>query len=347
MVNELNFYYGSARALSNVSLDVQANQITALIGPSGCGKTTILKMIGGLYSHETKNVDISGIIKINNLSPIEARRNREFGFAFQNPVLLPWRNVRENIILPLDIIGNDDGVSFCDPEKLIDLVGLTEFRNAYPRELSGGMQQRVAIARSLVFKPSILLMDEPFGAIDPITRSRLQDEFLKIQEKLKKTIVFVTHDINEAIKMGDTIALMRQGRLVQYDDPATLLYNPTNEFVRDFVGADRVLKSLRLHRVSEVVQKPQIIAKTGDDPEEVLPRHLREVDDLPLGHLLRVIEQRILGGHARERVGGHPGGGELFAGEVVGPQIRERDLGRRHVDLDDDVLGRITRLFLL
>jgi osmoprotectant transport system ATP-binding protein len=143
------------------------------------------------------------------------------------------------------------------------------FLDRYPNELSGGQQQRIGVARALGADPPVLLMDEPFGAIDPITRSRLQDEFIKIQAKLKKTIAFVTHDINEAIKMGDKIALMKKGELVQFSTPADLLNNPKNEFVRNFVGTDRFLKGLRLYRVRDVMTKPDLSFKISDNPKRV------------------------------------------------------------------------------
>jgi osmoprotectant transport system ATP-binding protein len=163
-------------------------------------------------------------------------------------------------------------------EELLNLVGMDPktFIDKYPSELSGGQQQRIGVARCLGADPPILLMDEPFGAIDPITRSKLQDEFLKIQSKIKKTIAFVTHDINEAIKMGDKIALMRQGELVQYADPATLLRSPKDEFVRNFIGADRVLKGLRLLKAKDVMQKPPLTVKVGEDPMKVKARMERE-----------------------------------------------------------------------
>jgi osmoprotectant transport system ATP-binding protein len=159
-------------------------------------------------------------------------------------------------------------------EELLELVGMDPgiFMDRYPSELSGGQQQRVGVARCLGADPPILLMDEPFGAIDPITRSKLQDEFLKIQSKIKKTIAFVTHDINEALKMGDKIALMRKGELVQYDEPSALLYSPSNEFVRNFVGSDRILKGMRLHKAKDVMRKPSFSINVTESPTQVRER---------------------------------------------------------------------------
>jgi osmoprotectant transport system ATP-binding protein len=217
----------------------------------------------------------SGKIYINDKEITQVNVNelrRDIGYAIQNIGLFPHLSVAQNIATVPMLKKWSKDKQRKRAEELLDLIGMdpSVYMDRFPAELSGGQQQRVGVARCLGADPPVLLMDEPFGAIDPITRTRLQDEFLKIQAKLKKTIVFVTHDINEAIKMGDTIALMRKGELVQYADAATLLDEPKNEFVRDFVGADRVLKSLRLHRTRDVMQDAPVLAREGDRPEKVL-----------------------------------------------------------------------------
>ncbi len=191
---------GSLLALSNVDLGVAWGEFVSIIGPSGCGKTTLLRTIGGLLQ------PTEGEVLIGGRSPEEAQRHKDIGFVFQDPALLPWRTVIANISLSLKVNRRTNGAR--DPMQLLDLVGLSEFRSYYPHQLSGGMKQRVALARALVFEPSVLLMDEPFGALDEITRSAMRYELLKIWERSKKTVVFVTHSITEAIVLSDRIVVM-------------------------------------------------------------------------------------------------------------------------------------------
>jgi osmoprotectant transport system ATP-binding protein len=262
-------YPDGTEAVKNLNLDVNEGEFCVFLGPSGCGKTTSLKMINRLIPLS------SGKIYINDKEITQVNVNelrRDIGYAIQNIGLFPHLSVAQNIATVPMLKKWSKDKQRKRAEELLDLIGMdpSVYMDRFPAELSGGQQQRVGVARCLGADPPVLLMDEPFGAIDPITRTRLQDEFLKIQAKLKKTIVFVTHDINEAIKMGDTIALMRKGELVQYADAATLLDEPKNEFVRDFVGADRVLKSLRLHRTRDVMQDAPVLAREGDRPEKVL-----------------------------------------------------------------------------
>ncbi len=262
-------YPDGTEAVKNLNLEVNEGEFCVFLGPSGCGKTTSLKMINRIIPLS------SGKIYINGKDTTEVNVNelrRDIGYAIQNIGLFPHLTVAQNIATVPKLKKWPKDKQRKRAEELLDLIGMdpSVYMDRFPAELSGGQQQRVGVARCLGADPPVLLMDEPFGAIDPITRTRLQDEFLKIQAKLKKTIVFVTHDINEAIKMGDTIALMRKGELVQYADAATLLDEPKNEFVRDFVGADRVLKSLRLHRTRDVMQEAPVLAREGDRPEKVL-----------------------------------------------------------------------------
>jgi len=200
----LSKYYGRLHVLDRISFDASEGEFISIIGPSGCGKTTLLKIIGGLIS------SIKGDITIRDNPAGLALKRRDIGFVFQNPNLLPWRNSLENIGLPLEIIGKND-LSMTDPKKLLKLVGLEGFEDAYPKELSGGMQQRVAIARALTLEPLILLMDEPFGALDEITRNKMNLELLRIWEKEKTTIsviIFVTHSIPEAVFLSDKVIVL-------------------------------------------------------------------------------------------------------------------------------------------
>lgn len=259
---------GKTMAVKDLSLTIEKGELCIFLGPSGCGKTTSLKMINRLIPITSGKIYIDNV-DVMNLDQNELRRG--IGYAIQNIGLFPHLTVEQNIATVPMLKKWTKQRQRTRAEELLNLVGMDPsiFLDRYPSELSGGQQQRVGVARALGADPPILLMDEPFGAIDPITRSKLQDEFLKIQDKLKKTIVFVTHDIDEAIKMGDKIALMRNGELIQYTDPATLLYTPKNEFVRNFVGSDHVLKGLRLHKVREIMQKPAMVIVKGEDPLQV------------------------------------------------------------------------------
>jgi len=261
-------YTDGTEAVKDLTMEIKQGEFCVFLGPSGCGKTTSMKMINCLIPLTTGKIYVDGVdaVKLD-----QNKLRRGIGYAIQNIGLFPHRTVAENIATVPTLLKWPKEKKRKRAEELLDLVGMDSktFLDRYPSELSGGQQQRIGVARCLGADPPILLMDEPFGAIDPITRSKLQDEFLKIQAKIKKTIAFVTHDINEAIKMGDTIALMRQGELVQYADPATLLSSPKNEFVRNFIGADRVLKGLRLLKAKDVMQEPPLTVKVGEDPMQV------------------------------------------------------------------------------
>jgi len=243
-------------AVRDLSLEIAEGEFCVFLGPSGCGKTTSLKMINRLISISSGHIYVDGVdTQERNVNELR----RDIGYAIQNIGLFPHLTVAQNIGTVPTLKRWAKDKRRARARELLDLVGMPPdtFMDRYPSELSGGQQQRVGVARCLGADPPILLMDEPFGAIDPITRHKLQGEFLKIQDRLKKTIAFVTHDIDEAIKMGDSIALMKDGDLVQLADPATLLAEPKTRFVRDFVGADRVLKGLRLLRARDVMKMPR------------------------------------------------------------------------------------------
>lgn len=207
-IDHLSVTYKSEKAetcaIEGLCLEIYDNDFITIIGPSGCGKTTLLKIIGGLLKPSKGEVFVDG------KSAIQARKEAKFGFVFQNPVLLPWRSVLENVTLPIEILGARKHVDLKDPLELLKLVGLEGFEHSYPRELSGGMQQRVAIARALVFDPEILLMDEPFGAIDEITREKLNLELLRICDEAKKTVIFITHSVPEAIFLGNKCVVLSE-----------------------------------------------------------------------------------------------------------------------------------------
>jgi osmoprotectant transport system ATP-binding protein len=242
--------------VKDLSFEVPEGEICVLVGPSGCGKTTTMRMVNRLIEITEGEILINGE---PNTAMSGTQLRRKIGYAIQQIGLFPHRTIADNIGTVPHLLGWDKGRIRDRVDELLELVGLSpeEYRDRYPAELSGGQQQRVGVARALAADPPIMLMDEPFGAVDPITRERLQDEFLRIQEDIKKTIVFVTHDIDEAIKMGDRIAILKHGGvLAQYDAPETILANPNSEFVASFVGTDRILKRLSLVRVGDMRLEP-------------------------------------------------------------------------------------------
>jgi osmoprotectant transport system ATP-binding protein len=250
-------YAGSDRAVVNdLTFTIPDGDICVLVGPSGCGKTTSMRMVNRLIEPTEGEILIDGQ---KNTSMSGTQLRRKIGYAIQQIGLFPHRTIASNVATVPNLVGWDKERVASRVDELLDLVGLPpdQYRDRYPAELSGGQQQRVGVARALAADPPIMLMDEPFGAVDPITRDRLQNEFLNIQQDIKKTIVFVTHDIDEAIKMGDKIAILKQGGvLAQYDAPETILANPNSEFVASFVGTDRILKRLSLVRVGDMQLEP-------------------------------------------------------------------------------------------
>lgn len=250
--NVIKQYPNGFRAVDDLNLMVHEGEICVLIGPSGCGKTTSMRMINRLIHMTSGEILIDG--QPNTEIPVEELR-RQIGYAIQQIGLLPHMTIADNIAIVPRLLKWDENRIRQRVDELLDLVGLDPSitRDKFPRQLSGGQQQRVGVARAMGADPPIMLMDEPFGAVDPITREVLQAEFLEIQETVGKTIIFVTHDIDEAIKMGDRIAIMRDGHLVQYDTPDTILAHPVNRFVRDFVGTDRTLKRLGLVRIRNLM----------------------------------------------------------------------------------------------
>ena len=278
--NVSKIYPDGTQAVKDVSFRIKEGELCVLLGPSGCGKTTTMKMINRLIPISEGEIYIDGTDN-QELDENELRRN--IGYAIQEIGLFPHMTVAENIATVPNLKGWTKEEARSRADELLELMGMdpAEHMDKYPVELSGGQRQRVGVARSLGANPPIMLMDEPFGAIDPITRDKLQDEFLKIQAEIQKTIVFVTHDINEAIKMGTKIALLKDGELVQYSSPAELLARPKNQFVRDFVGTDRTLKSMRLMRAKDAMKpSPKTVSVNSDMDEVRAEMESRNVDYL-------------------------------------------------------------------
>ncbi|MDH7579034.1 MAG: betaine/proline/choline family ABC transporter ATP-binding protein [Bacillota bacterium] len=254
--------------VNELSLEVPAGEVCILLGPSGCGKTTTLKMINRLVEPTSGEIYINGRNN-QDLDPIKLRLN--IGYVIQEVGLFPHMTIAENIAtVPREKKWPEEKIR-ARVHEMLRLVGLEPdlYGGRKPAALSGGQRQRVGVARALAADPPILLMDEPFGAVDPITRAHLQNEFLRIQEKMRKTVVFVTHDIDEAIKMGDKIAVMREGKLVQYDPPERLLTAPRDDFVERLVGHNRTLKRLHLIQVKEVVRKEVPVVSPESSLEDV------------------------------------------------------------------------------
>jgi osmoprotectant transport system ATP-binding protein len=239
-------------ALANLSLEVPAGEVCVLVGPSGCGKTTAMRLVNRMIDLTDGDILLGGESVLDR-EPDELRR--EIGYVIQQIGLFPHLTVAQNIATVPRLLGWDRPRIDARSNELLRLIGMDpdEVSARYPGQLSGGQRQRIGVARALAADPPLMLMDEPFGAIDPINRERLQDEFLRLQAQVRKTIVFVTHDIDEAIKMGDRIAVLREGgRLAQYATPAELLTRPADEFVARFVGADRALKRLALSTLADI-----------------------------------------------------------------------------------------------
>ncbi len=273
--------YGDTVAVNSLSLHIEKGEVCVLIGPSGCGKTTTLRMINRLVEPTDGRILINDADN-RDTKPEELRRS--IGYAIQSVGLFPHMTVQQNISIVPSILRWDRATIDARTTELLELVGLepSSYSTKYPSQLSGGEAQRVGVARALAADPPILLMDEPFGAVDPLTRERLQHQFMDIQRRLQKTVVLVTHDLDEAIRLADRVAVMRAGTLVQYDKPEELLSRPINEFVRDFVGTDRALK--RLSRISaKSLMKPATSVQAEDlqnlQGKARLPRYVWVVDD--------------------------------------------------------------------
>ena len=273
LVNVVKRYPGQKKpAVDALSLHIPAGEIVMFVGPSGCGKTTSLKMINRLIEPTSGTIKTDGEdVRAQNVDNLR----RRVGYVIQGGSLFPHMSVADNIGIVPGLLRWDKSRTADRVDELLELVGLdpSKYRDRYPRELSGGQQQRVGVARGLAADPPVILMDEPFGAVDPITRQRLQDELLSIQDELHKTIVCVTHDIDEAVKLGDRILILQEGaEIAQYDTPEAILVTPANSFVEDFVGAGSTLKQLSLSRVGDLELAETTTARVGEPVGDVVGR---------------------------------------------------------------------------
>jgi len=267
-LEQLTKRYGTAVAVDHLDLEVAEGELCVLVGPSGCGKTTTMKMINRLVEATSGRILLDGD-DVTHVDPVQLRRR--IGYVIQQVGLFPHQTIAQNVATVPKLLGWDKARTKARVAELLELVGLppATYAKRYPSQLSGGQRQRVGVARALGADPPVLLMDEPFGAIDPITRGRLQEEFLRLQREVRKTIVFVTHDIEEAVHLGDRIAILEEGGvLAQYDTPATILGAPASSFVADFVGADRGLKRLSVTGIDEAdLERPPVV-RTDDTLSE-------------------------------------------------------------------------------
>ncbi|MGI8768707.1 MAG: ABC transporter ATP-binding protein [Propionibacteriaceae bacterium] len=295
-------------AVDHISMTIDAGEIVVFVGPSGCGKTTTMKMINRLIEPTSGRIllDGSDVLKLNG-----DEHRRSVGYVMQQTGLLPHMTIAQNVALVPKMSKWDKAKVSSRVEEMLDLVGLDpgQYGKRYPRQLSGGQQQRVGVARALAADPAVMLMDEPFGATDPITRERLQNEFLRLQAEIGKTIVFVTHDFDEALKMGDRIAVLREGSVIaQYDTPENILANPADAYVSDFIGSGGQLKRLALIPVNSV--------ELGPAPGNA--KHLPMVDDN--GSLRDALDAMLEAGQEQALVGG---GGDGVRGVVALQQVMD------------------------
>jgi osmoprotectant transport system ATP-binding protein len=275
-------------AVEELSLQIPEGEIVIFVGPSGCGKTTTMKLINRLIEPSSGRIFLDDE-DVTRVDPDRLRRR--IGYVIQQIGLFPHMTIADNIATVPKLLGWDRARIAARVDQLIETVGMDpdSYRHRYPKQLSGGQRQRIGVARAMSADPDVMLMDEPFGAIDPITRDRLQNEFLRLQADIKKTIVFVTHDIDEAIKMGDRIAILRdRSRVAQYDTPERILVNPADEFVANFIGRGASLKRLSLSRVRDIELSDWPTVQDGSDPAEAR----RALEAADKGHVLVLDDQR-------------------------------------------------------
>lgn len=272
-------YGGGKKAVDNISLDVESGEFIAFIGTSGSGKTTALRMINRMIEATEGQITINGK-DVRKMNPVELRR--KIGYVIQQIGLMPHMTIRENIVLVPKLLKWSQEKKERKAKELIKLVDLPEeFLDRYPSQLSGGQQQRIGVVRALAAEQDVILMDEPFGALDPITRDTLQDLVKELQQKLGKTIVFVTHDMDEAIKLADKICIMSEGQVIQFDTPDNILRHPANDFVRDFIGQNRLIQDRpNMRTVKDAMIKPVTVHADRSLNEVVKVMRERRVDTI-------------------------------------------------------------------
>lgn len=272
--------YGQGiKVVDDINLHIREGEILVLIGPSGCGKTTTMKMINRLVEPTTGKIFIKGE-DISQLDPVELRRN--IGYVIQHVGLLPHMTIAENVSLVPKLKKWEKSAYLNRVNELLHMVNLDPeiFSNRYPNELSGGQQQRIGVIRAMAADPPIILMDEPFSALDPISREQLQDELIRLQEVISKTIIFVTHDIDEAIKIANRICIIQDGNIVQMDTPERILRHPANQFVKEFIGVNRLQKSDILPTIQEIMVKPVTARPNKGLAEAIAQMRKQKVDTL-------------------------------------------------------------------
>ncbi len=319
--NVSKVFDGEHVAVDDLTLEVEEGELVVLIGPSGCGKTTTLQMVNRLIEPTGGTIRVDGR-DTSTFSPVELRRS--MGYVIQEIGLFPHMTVADNISIVPDLKKWSSRRKQERATELLDLVGMDPqiYANRYPRQLSGGQQQRIGVLRALAVDPNILLMDEPFGALDPLTRDQLQEELVALQERVKKTVLFVTHDMDEALKLADRIVLMQDGQTVQIDEPDQLLANPRNEFVSEFIGTERMIMSPLEVSVREVMLNDIPEVKVGTDLRESLDR-MKEAR----GDYLAVVNgrNRVVGITSADRIhraAGDPGPSRIEDAEQVSSAVR-------------------------
>ncbi|MCM3629085.1 betaine/proline/choline family ABC transporter ATP-binding protein [Paenibacillus glycanilyticus] len=288
--NVVKKYKDGAPALKGINLEIKKGELVTLIGPSGCGKTTTMKMINRLVEPTSGSIRIDGQ-DISKINPIELRRN--IGYVIQNIGLFPHMKIKDNVEIVPRLKKMDKNAYQSRTNELMDLVGLDPslYKNRYPAELSGGQQQRIGVIRAMAAEPSIILMDEPFSALDPISREQLQDELIRLQEEVRKTIVFVSHDMDEALKIADRIVLMQEGEIIQADTPEYIINRPKNDFVRTFIGEDRLKQPAKLLVEHVMLSNPVTV-----DPTRELVHGLELMRNHDVNRLLVIDNDRIIKG---------------------------------------------------
>lgn len=319
--NSVSKYYAENLVIDKLDLCIAEKELCVLVGPSGSGKSTVLRMINHLVVPDSGTITLMGK-PLLSWKPEDLRRG--IGYVIQSVGLFPHMTVETNVGIVPDLLRWKKDRIRVRTEELLTLVGLdpSMYRSRYPHELSGGEAQRIGVARALAADPAILLMDEPFSAVDPLTRMSLQTEFLAIQKQLKKTIVFVTHDVDEAIRLADRVVLLRDGKLVQYDTPEQVLEQPANAFISDFFGADRALKRLSRFKIEGYIHPP---------PHAFLGESLGESSAFP-DRFLWIVDKggRLIGSVDRERLSGEP----IITRDLVSTNVVEMAL-RPEVSLKD------------